>query len=88
MIVPAKVEGTWQSPQGEITLKQAYQMFSGAVGSGGNTTPIADGRLLGDQIKFTAGGSEYAGRVIGDAIEGTMTSNGATASWKATRVRR
>jgi SAM-dependent methyltransferase len=86
-IVPAKVEGAWQTPQGEITFKQAYQMLTGAVASGGNTTPV-EGRLRGDQIKFTAGGSEYAGRVIGDAIEGTMTSNGATSSWKATRVRR
>jgi ubiquinone/menaquinone biosynthesis C-methylase UbiE len=87
-IVPAKVEGTWQTPQGEITFKQAYQMLSGSISSGGNTTPIAEGRLRGDQIKFTAGGSDYAGRVTGDAIEGTMTSNGATATWKATRVRR
>jgi len=86
-IVPAKVEGSWQTPQGEITFKQAYQMLSGAVASGGNTTPI-EGRLRGDRITFTASGSEYAGRVIGDAIEGTMTSNGATSAWKATRVRR
>src|SRR6187401_2925040 len=27
-IVPAKVEGTWQSPQGELTLKQQFQVLS------------------------------------------------------------
>ncbi len=28
-IVPAKVEGTWQTPQGELTLTQNFQMISG-----------------------------------------------------------
>ena len=28
-IVPAKVEGTWKTAQGEITFKQAYQMLGG-----------------------------------------------------------
>src|SRR5499425_298579 len=33
-IVPAKVEGTWQFPQGEMTLKQTFQMITGALKSG------------------------------------------------------
>src|SRR5213593_592064 len=33
-IVPAKVEGTWNLTQGELTLKQAFQMISGTLRSG------------------------------------------------------
>jgi len=81
-IVPAKVEGTWQMPQGELTLKQTYQMVAGTLKSGTGVTPIANGKLDGDQITFTAGGTEYSGRVAGNTIEGTSKGNG---NWKATR---
>lgn len=86
-IVPAHVEGTWQMPQGEIALKQEYQMLSGTLTSGGGSTPITGGRLRGDQITFTVGGAEYTGRVSGDAIEGTVTAGGTNDAWKATRAR-
>ncbi|MBI2295206.1 MAG: class I SAM-dependent methyltransferase [Betaproteobacteria bacterium] len=84
-IVPAKVAGTWQFPQGELTLKQDFQMISGTLKSGGNSTRVANGRLRGDQISFTAGGAQYAGRVSGNAIEGTVKSGGGTSPWRATR---
>src|ERR1700758_591024 len=35
-IVPAKVEGTWKLPQGELTLKQTYQMLTGTLKNGAN----------------------------------------------------
>ena len=81
-IVPAKVEGTWQLPQGEMTLKQNFQMFSGALKSGANSTQV-NGKLNGDQISFTANGVQYTGRVNGNAMEGT-SNNG---KWSATRRR-
>jgi SAM-dependent methyltransferase len=84
-IVPAKVEGTWQSPQGEITLKQQYQVLTGTLTAGGRSGPIA-GRLRGDQISFTAAGAEYSGRVNGDAIEGAVKSGNRSDAWKATRA--
>ena len=31
-IVPAKVEGTWKLPQGEVELRQSFQMISGELG--------------------------------------------------------
>ena len=40
-IVPAKVEGTWQLPQGELALKQNFQMISGTLKSGNSSTPIS-----------------------------------------------
>lgn len=83
-IVPAKVEGAWQLPQGELALKQSFQMVTGTLKSGGNTTPITNGRLRGDQISFTAGNAEYTGRVAGNTIEGTVKGS-TSGSWSATR---
>ena len=87
-IVPAKVEGTWQSPQGELTLQQNHQMLTGTLSAGGRSGPIAEGRLRGDQISFTVAGAEYSGRVNGDTIEGTVKSENRNATWKATRAAR
>ena len=79
-IVPAKVEGTWQMPQGALTLTQKFQMVSGMLGS----TAISDGRLRGDDISFTANGAKYTGKVNGNSMSGTM-SGGSGGKWSATR---
>lgn len=76
-IVPAKVEGTWQTPQGPLTLTQKFQMISGTLGS----TPI-EGRLRGEEIEFTTGGKTYKGRVSGNSMKGTIDAGG---SWTATK---
>jgi hypothetical protein len=82
-IVPAKVEGIWHLPQGDLTLKQTYQMIAGTLKSGSNTTQITNGKLKGDQISFNAGGTQYTGHVSGNTIEGSVSTGG---SWKATRA--
>jgi SAM-dependent methyltransferase len=84
-IVPAKVQGTWKLPQGDLTLYQSFQTFSGTLTSGGTSTAVENGRLRGEEISFEAGGVQYTGRVTGNTMEGTArgASNG---SWKATRV--
>jgi SAM-dependent methyltransferase len=84
-IVPAKAEGTWQLAQGELTLAQNFQMVIGTLKSGGNTMMIANGRLRGDQLSFRAGDAEYAGRVNGNTIEGTVKGS-SSGSWNATRT--
>jgi precorrin-6B methylase 2 len=83
-IVPAKVEGTWKSAQGDLELKQAFQKINGSVKTG-NGPVMLNGRLRGDEIRFTAGGAEFTGRVDGNVIEGTVSSGGKTSAWKATR---
>ncbi|MBI4191104.1 MAG: class I SAM-dependent methyltransferase [Betaproteobacteria bacterium] len=83
-IVPARVEGTWQLAQGELLLAQNFQMLIGTLKTGGNTVMIANGRLRGDQLSFSAGGAEYTGRVNGNAIEGTV-KGASSGSWSATR---
>lgn len=82
-IVPAKVEGTWQVPQGELTLKQTFQMVTGTLKSGNNSTQITNGKVNGEEISFSAGGSQYKGHVNGNTIEGTANNN----KWTATRRR-
>ena len=84
-IVPAKVEGSWQLAQGELALNQTYQNVTGTLRGGGNPVTITNGKLRGDQISFSAGNTEYTGRVNGNDIEGTM--RGASAGpWHATRM--
>jgi precorrin-6B methylase 2 len=79
-IVPAKVEGTWQLPQGALTLTQKFQMVSGTLGG----TAISDGRLRGEDITFTAGGAKYTGKVNGNSMSGSV-SGGSGGKWSATR---
>jgi precorrin-6B methylase 2 len=81
-IVPAKVQGTWRMPQGELTLKQEYQMLTGTLG----TAPIENAKLRGEQITFAVGGAQYTGTVNGDTMAGTVKSGGNDSSWKATRA--
>jgi hypothetical protein len=82
-IVPAKVEGGWQLGDGELTLKQSYQMISGSLKRGANTVPIANGKLNGDQLTFNAGGALYSAKVSANSMEGTVSSGG---GWKASRA--
>ncbi|MBI4266617.1 MAG: SAM-dependent methyltransferase, partial [Acidobacteria bacterium] len=74
----------WRLSDGELRLEQAYQVVTGTLGS----MPIANGRLRGDAITFTAGAAEYTGRVIGDRIEGTVRRGGTDTPWSATRTAR
>jgi SAM-dependent methyltransferase len=82
--VPAKVAGTWTTAQGVLTLKQDFQSVSGTLGA----TTIENSKLLGDEISFTAAGSEYKGRVNGESITGTVTASGRQSAWTATRESR
>jgi hypothetical protein len=74
-VVPAKVAGVWKTEAGTLTLTQKFQMLTGTLG----TDAITEGKLLGYDISFTAGGQRYAGTVSKDGrmIRGT--------TWRATR---
>jgi SAM-dependent methyltransferase len=86
-VVPARVEGTWRFPQGELTLVQQFQALSGTLTENGRVTPIAMGKMTGDQIELSAGSVEYRGRLQGDRIEGTAISAGRVGAWNATRAK-
>jgi precorrin-6B methylase 2 len=76
-IVPAKVEGTWRLPQGELTLKQEFQKLQGTLGGA-----KVEGKMNGDEITFSAGNTTYTGKVNGTSMQGTVNGGG---SWTATR---
>jgi precorrin-6B methylase 2 len=81
-IVPANVAGSWKLPQGELMLTQQFQMLTGELVSGATRTAIADARMLGEEITFTAGGVKYTGRVSGGRMSGTRSDG---QSWTATK---
>jgi len=87
-IVPAKAEGTWTFPNGELTLTQTFQMLAGSMRIGEKPpVPILDGRLRGDQISFTVGGVKYTGKVNGTSMSGTAATGSDTTPWTATWVK-
>jgi precorrin-6B methylase 2 len=85
-IVPAKVEGRWQTPGGDLTFAQAFQQVSGTLQKNGTSAAITDGRLRGAELRMTIDGAQYVGRVNGNSIEGTVTAAGKTVPWKAVRA--
>ncbi|MBC7779986.1 MAG: class I SAM-dependent methyltransferase [Proteobacteria bacterium] len=109
-IVPAKVEGNWAwkqtvgpaAPAFTIELRQQFQVISGPVRIDNEPYWLQDARLRGEEIAFTvigdAGGlrirHEYAGRVAGERITGTVRMmNGdnatpSTAPWSAVRTQK
>jgi hypothetical protein len=83
-IVPAKVEGTWQLPGGDLTLKQSFQMITGTLKVGGKETAVK-GKLRGDQISFKAGDADYTGHVAGGTMKGSVKGGAKPGDWSATR---
>jgi SAM-dependent methyltransferase len=84
-IVPSKVNGTWKLADGELNLTQNFQMISGSIKTPNASSEISDGRLRGNEIHFSAGGYVYKGIVDGSKMEGTVSNNGKTDKWNASR---
>ena len=84
-VVPANVAGTWRLPQGDLHLEQDFRRLSGTLTENGRRVPIADARLSGERISFTAGMTRYEGRVRGKEMSGTAKGRSA-GHWKAVRA--
>ena len=86
-LVPAKADGVWHLPTGELYLTQDVQRVSGTfIGRDGRKASVT-GRLSGERIRFTvAGAGEYAGRVHGAEMSGEAKGS-FSGYWKATRVK-
>ena len=74
------VAGTWRMNDAQMILRQDFQFVKGTIGA----QPVT-GRLRGDEIALTSGGTEYKGRVTGDRIEGSATIAGRQMQWIATK---
>jgi hypothetical protein len=66
-VVPQRVAGTYTVPQGEVTLKQEYQMLTGTLRTGSASQELK-GRVRGEDIELTAGNKQYRGRLIGNSL--------------------
>ena len=87
-IVPANAEGVWRWTLSDqdytLRLIQKFQEIHGIVQVKGRETPIADARLVGDQLSFALredGGNErvmmqFNGRIKGDDIAGSVEVQG------------
>jgi protein-L-isoaspartate O-methyltransferase len=84
-IVPAKVDGTWRLGEGELTLEQNYQQFTGTYTTSGLSVPVT-GVLRGSEIRFGINNVEYNGSVKGDTIEGIASGRTET-KFSAKRAR-
>jgi precorrin-6B methylase 2 len=85
-IVPAKIEGRWQSSAGDLTFVQTFQQVSGTLQKNGTSAAITDGRLRGAELSMTIDGAQYVGRVEGNTIVGTVTTSSKPVHWRATRA--
>jgi precorrin-6B methylase 2 len=85
-IVPAKVEGKWKLPEGELVLTQVFQNVSGSLGKGdGTSTQLSKGTLRGDRFTFTVGGAQYVAKVDGDTMSGTVKNGTNSGAFKAVK---
>jgi hypothetical protein len=61
-IVPAKIDGLWKLPQGELAITRKFQRIGGTLTMDGRSVPI-DGCIRGETIDFAADGRKYTCRV-------------------------
>jgi len=84
-IVPAKIGGTWRVGSDVLELKQEFQMLSGTLTSGSQSTPVF-GSLKGFDLTLKAGTRAISAKVDGNnRIEGTLTDGATKTNFRATR---
>jgi SAM-dependent methyltransferase len=86
-IVPARLAGVWRFAEGSMTLTQRFQKLSGSVSLQGRFAPVTGAAIKGDEFHFSAGGAQFTGKVNGDVIDGTITSEGNIRAWHAVHAR-
>ena len=71
-VIPAKVGGNWQLDGGTLTLSQTFQMVDGMLTRNGEQQRVSQGRLLGNELRFSVGEQRFVGKVDGDRITGAF----------------
>ena len=81
-VVPARIDGVWRGTAGgrawELAFRQRHQFFGGVVRSGSETYEFQNGKLVGDELRFSFGrpgaeAREFAGRVVDGVITGRLS---------------
>lgn len=102
-VVPAKAAGKWQARMSEggaqrdfeLALTQNFQKVEGTLTANGRSVAIEDAKLTGTALTFVAKldpsgatRSEFSGRIVNNAIEGTVGAGAAAkpVKWRATRT--
>ena len=67
-LVPQNVAGTYKVAQGELILKQEFQMLTGTL-KNGTTTLRVTGRVRGADIDLSDGKKQYRAQLKGGVIE-------------------
>jgi protein-L-isoaspartate O-methyltransferase len=93
-VVPARVAGSWTASipptlsKGAMRLDLTQQIGSvaGQAVLDGRAVPLAEARLVGDDLSFSLPGrnARFRGKVSGRTIEGTVESGKVRAPWRAT----
>ena len=86
-VVPAQAAGAWQLAAGEwLHLEQHYQKLHGTYQIDNVAVPIENGRLRGEDIRFTVNKVVYTGRISGNTMAGVARGR-ESRDWKATLLR-
>jgi precorrin-6B methylase 2 len=67
-IVPARVAGRYTIADGELVLKQDFQMLSGTLRAAGGPVTV-EGRVRGEEVTLKANGKQYRGRLNNGKLE-------------------
>jgi hypothetical protein len=57
----------------------------GHLKNGNVSAIVINGKMAGEEITFTAGNTQYTGKVNGNVIEGTARTGDKELKWQATR---
>jgi len=103
-VVPANAAGKWRWEMQlagkpavfTVSIAQNFQAISGSVSVDGNSWPLENGRLTGEEIQFTVNDArsktryEFSGHIAGQAITGAARVAGVNAQrqleWDAARI--
>jgi len=67
-IVPARVGGVHKVSRGTLTLEQTFQQVSGTLRTNDGTVPV-QGTVVGDELRLTAAGRSWRGKVRNGRVE-------------------
>jgi SAM-dependent methyltransferase len=85
-IVPARVDGTWATHEGTLTLAQRFQDVAGTLSASAGPLPLTGGRIDGDRVTFRVGPRTVSASVRGSVMRGVIISAGRETPWRATRT--
>ena len=80
------MQGSWRAGESVLSLTQTYQMIEGSYTPAGGASATVKGRLRGNAVTVTLGGTEYDGTVKGNTIQLAAKAAGQPATLTFTRI--